>query len=62
MNTREKVKFLVEWGMSAAKLGEPLHRSTVSKWLNGTGKISKEKELEIEAKIQKFKFEINRKL
>lgn len=59
MNTKEKIKFLVSWGMSAAKLAEPLHRSTISKWLNGTGTLSKEKEEELEQKIIQFKKEVN---
>lgn len=62
MDTRDKVKFLVDWGMSAAKIGYPLHRSTISKWLNGTGTLAKEKEEEIEKKLQQFKEEVNNNL
>lgn len=59
LDTKDKVRFLIKWGMSAAKIGEPLHRSTISKWLNGTGTIAKEREEEIERKLQQFKEEVN---
>ena len=60
LDTKDKVRFLIKCGMSAAKIGEPLHRSTISKWLNGTGTIAKEREEDIERKLQQFKEEVNR--
>jgi len=60
MNTREKLKALVELGVSAAKLGEPLHRSTISKWLNGDRNLSFENEKMIEQALLNFKEQVNK--
>lgn len=60
MNTREKLKALVELGVSAAKLGEPLHRSTISKWLNGNRNLSFENEKMIEQALLNFKEQVNK--
>ena len=60
MDTREKLKALVELGVSAAKLGEPLHRSTISKWLNGDRNLYKKKEKMIEQALLNFKEQVNK--
>lgn len=60
MDTREKLKALVELGVSAAKLGEPLHRSTISKWLNGDRNLSFENEKMIEQALLNFKEQVNK--
>lgn len=60
MDTREKLKALTELGVSAAKIGEPLHRSTISKWLNGTGGLSLESEQMIERALKDFKEKVNK--
>ena len=60
MDTREKLKALVELGVSAAKLGEPLHRSTISKWLNGDRNLSFENEKMIERALLNFKEQVNK--
>ena len=58
MDTRDKLLWLTQQGMSAAKIGEPLHRSTISKWLTGERNISQESEEMIARKIKKFKEEV----
>ena len=60
MYTREKLKALTKLGVSAAKIGEPLHRSTISKWLTGTGGLSLDSEQMIEKALNKFKEEVNK--
>jgi hypothetical protein len=59
MDTREKFKALVELGVSAAKLGEPLHRSTISKWLSGSRNLSFENEGLIKLSLENFKQQVN---
>lgn len=59
MDTREKLKALVELGVSAARLGEPLHRSTISKWLNGSRNLSFENEELIKLSLENFKQQVN---
>lgn len=60
MNTREKLKALVELGVSAAKIGEPLHRSTISKWLKGERNLSFENEEMIKQALSNFKEQVNK--
>lgn len=60
MDTREKLRALTELGVSAAKIGEPLHRSTISKWLNGTGGLSLDSEKMIEKSLKEFKEKVNK--
>ncbi|MBO5142334.1 MAG: helix-turn-helix transcriptional regulator [Clostridia bacterium] len=59
MTNREKLKALVQLGVSAAKIGEPLHRSTISKWLNGERNLSLENEELIEQAFFNFKQKVN---
>ena len=60
MSTREKLKALVELGVSAAKIGEPLHRSTISKWLKGERNLSFENEEMIKQALSNFKEQVNK--
>lgn len=60
MDTREKLKALVELGVSAAKIGEPLHRSTISKWLKGERNLSFENEEMIKQALLNFKEQVNK--
>ena len=59
MTNREKLKALVQLGVSAAKIGEPLHRSTISKWLNGERNLSLKNEELIEQALFDFKQKVN---
>ena len=59
MNIKEKVKALTQIGVSAAKIGEPLHRSTISKWLNGDRNLSFENEELIKRALENFKKQVN---
>ena len=59
MTNREKLKALVQLGVSAAKIGEPLHRSTISKWLNGERNLSFKNEELIEQALFDFKQKVN---
>ena len=59
MTNKEKLKALVQLGVSAAKIGEPLHRSTISKWLNGERNLSLKNEELIEQALFDFKQKVN---
>lgn len=59
MTSREKLNALVQLGVSAAKIGEPLHRSTISKWLKGERNLSQENEELIERALFNFKQKVN---
>lgn len=54
MTTKEQLSYLMSLGVSIAKLGEPLHRTTLYKWISGERNLSPEKEQMVRENIQKF--------
>lgn len=54
MTTKEQLSYLMSLGVSVAKLGEPLHRTTLYKWISGERNLSPEKEQIIRENIQSF--------
>lgn len=59
MDLREQLKILMEMGVSLSKIAEPLHRSTISKYVSGEKTLSEKNEEIIKGKLKLFKEQIN---
>lgn len=54
MTLQEKIQTLMTLGVSISKLAEPIHRTTIYKWLSGERNLSFEKQQYLEKSIQTF--------
>lgn len=59
MDLRGQLKSLMEMGVSLSKIAEPLHRSTISKYVSGERTLSEKNEEIIKEKLRLFKEQIN---
>ena len=59
MDLRGQLKTLMEIGVSLSKIAEPLHRSTISKYVSGERTLSEKNEEIIKEKLKLFKEKIN---
>ena len=59
MDLRGQLKSLMEIGVSLSKIAEPLHRSTISKYVSGERTLSEKNEEIIKEKLKLFKEKIN---
>ncbi len=59
MDLRGQLKSLMEMGVSLSKIAEPLHRSTISKYVSGERTLSEKNEEIIKEKLKLFKEKIN---
>ena len=59
MDLRGQLKVLMEMGVSLSKIAEPLHRSTISKYVSGERTLSEKNEEIIKEKLRLFKEKIN---
>ena len=59
MDLRGQLKALMEMGVSLSKIAEPLHRSTISKYVSGERTLSEKNEEIIKEKLKLFKEKIN---
>ena len=59
MDLRGQLKALMEMGVSLSKIAEPLHRSTISKYVSGERTLSEKNEEIIKEKLKLFKEQIN---
>ena len=59
MDLRGQLKALMEMGVSLSKIAEPLHRSTISKYVSGEKTLSEKNEEIIKGKLKLFKEQIN---
>ena len=59
MDLRGQLKILMEMGVSLSKIAEPLHRSTISKYVSGEKTLSEKNEEIIKGKLKLFKEQIN---
>lgn len=59
MDLRGQLKALMEMGVSLSKIAEPLHRSTISKYVSGEKTLSEKNEEIIKEKLKLFKEQIN---
>lgn len=59
MDLRGQLKSLMEIGVSLSKIAEPLHRSTISKYVSGERTLSEKNEEIIKEKLRLFKEKIN---
>ena len=59
MDLRGQLKSLMGMGVSLSKIAEPLHRSTISKYVSGERTLSEKNEEIIKEKLKLFKKKIN---
>ena len=59
MDLKDKLIEIQKLGVSLAKIVEPIHRTTISKWIHNEGVLSLEKQEYITQKLKEFKEKIN---
>ena len=60
MTIKEKMIALMELGVSVSKISSPIHKTTISKWMNGERELTEKNKKIIEEKLQAFKEEVNK--